>query len=120
MKSEKEILAEFGKKVIDECFDPTVGNLTSLRNKENPPEIFEDYSKLFKKLSDNDFNILKRYFKESMGNFLFDFLRIFEENEEWKIYFEEDHRKVNLVDTSEMLKAEPIIEQGWIERFSKE
>jgi len=31
----------------------------------------------------------------------------------------EDGKQVNLVEISEMLKAEPIIENGWIERFSK-
>lgn len=49
---------------------------------------------------------------------MFDFLRIFEENQQYKIYFETGEQKVNLVELSEMLKAEPNIENDWINRFS--
>ena len=47
------------------------------------------------------------------------FLGIFEEHERFKLIYEEDEKQVNLVEISEMLKVEPIIENGWIERFSK-
>lgn len=55
-----------------------------------------------------------------MSGTLFDFLKIFEEHPEFKIIYEENGQQVNLVEISEMLKAEPIIENGWIDRFSKE
>lgn len=67
-----------------------------------------------------DFQILQKYFSESLKGILFNFLRSFEENEHFKLYYEKNEQKVNLVEISEMLKAEPIIENGWIERFSKE
>ncbi|CAL2106423.1 hypothetical protein T190115A13A_210077 [Tenacibaculum sp. 190524A02b] len=35
------------------------------------------------------------------------------------MYYEVNEQKVNLVEISELLKAEPIIDNGWIERFSK-
>ena len=120
MKTNKEILDEFGKKIIESGFDPSIGNLISLRNKENPPMIFEQYVNLFKKLNENEFNILKQYLKESLGDLLFNFLKVFEENPHFKLYYEKDNQKINLVEISEMLKAEPIIEGGWIERFSKQ
>jgi hypothetical protein len=120
MKTNQEILDLFGKMIIKDCFDPTFANMGSLKNKENPPIIFEDYSDLFKRLSNTDFNILKRYLKDSLGALLFDVLRIFEENPEFKIIYEEDGRQVDLNKISEMLKAEPIIENGWIQRFSEE
>ena len=120
MKTNKEILDEFGKKIIESGFDPSIGNLISLRNKENPPMIFEQYVNLFKKLNENEFNILKQYLKESLGDLLFNFLKVFEENPHFKLYYEKDNQKMNLVEISEMLKAEPIIEGGWIERFSKQ
>ncbi len=110
MKTNEEILDEFGKIVINDCFDPSYANLKGLKNKENPPVIFEEFSNLFKKLEENDFIILQKYLRESLGGLIFNFLRLFEENEQ----------KVNLVEISEMLKAQPIIENGWIERFSKE
>ncbi|MRJ09126.1 hypothetical protein EDL99_09670 [Ornithobacterium rhinotracheale] len=56
---------------------------------------------------------------DSVGLVLFEFFNLFEENEEYKIIYEEDGQQVDLVKISEMLKAEPLGENGWIERFSK-
>lgn len=120
MKSNQEILNEIGKKLIEECFDPTYANMESLRKKENPPELFKEYVDLLKKIDDDNFHVLQRYMKDALGNFLFDILRVFEENEQFKLVYEEGGQQVNLNNISEMLKAEPIIEGGWIERFSKE
>ncbi len=119
MKENKEILDEFGQKVIKGAFDPVYGNLRSLKDIENPPIMFREYSDFIKSLSENDFAILQKYLADRIGSCLFDFLRVFEENEEFKLTYEKDGRKVNLVEISEMLKAEPIIENGWIERFSQ-
>jgi len=35
------------------------------------------------------------------------------------LIYEENGQQINLVEISEMLKAEPLGENGWIERFSK-
>ncbi len=120
MKSNQEILDEFGKILTNDCFDPTYANLLGLKQKENPPLIFKEFSELFKKMDKNDFEILQKYFGESLKGILFNFLRSFEENEHFKLYYEKNEQKVNLVEISEMLKAEPIIENGWIDRFSNE
>ncbi|SDE29005.1 hypothetical protein [Riemerella columbipharyngis] len=119
MKSNDEILNEYGKKLIEFSFDPAIGNLLSLRIKDNPPIIFEDYVNLFKKIDSEDFVILQKYLEESIGGVLFNILRIFEEDERFRLIYEEDGKQVDLVKISEMLKAEPIIENGWIKRFSK-
>jgi hypothetical protein len=51
---------------------------------------------------------------------LFDFLKIFEENPQYKLIYEENiGHQINLLEISEMPKAEPIIENGWIKRFSE-
>ncbi|GAA5042345.1 hypothetical protein GCM10011506_44270 [Marivirga lumbricoides] len=120
MKSNQEILNEIGRKLIQECFDPTYANMESLRKKENPPQLFKDYVEVLSKIDDESFRILQRYMKNTLGNFLFDVLRVFEENEQFKIVYEQEGQQVDLNKISEMLKAEPIIEGGWIERFSKE
>ncbi|WP_264847182.1 hypothetical protein [Capnocytophaga catalasegens] len=39
-------------------------------------------------------------------------LGIFEENEQFKLIYEENGKQVDLMKISEMLKAEPIIENG--------
>ncbi|MRJ07782.1 hypothetical protein EDL99_02630 [Ornithobacterium rhinotracheale] len=67
MKSNNEILNEYGKKLIEFSFDPAIGNLLSLRIKENPPIIFEDYVNLLKKIDSEDFVILQKYLEESVG-----------------------------------------------------
>ena len=119
MKTNQEILDTIGEEIIKFSFDPAIGNLLSLRIKENPPVIFKEYVELFKKMNNKDFYILQKYLEESIGDTIFNILRIFEEDERFKLIYEEDGKQVNLVEISEMLKAEPIIENGWIERFSK-
>ncbi len=120
MKTNQEILNLLGEIIIKDCFDPTYANIDSLKNKENPPQIFVDYSNFFKRLSSSDYNMLKKYFRESLGALLFDVLRVFEENPEFKLIYEEDGQQIDLTKISESLMAEPIIENGWIQRFSKE
>ncbi|ATA76482.1 conserved hypothetical protein [Capnocytophaga canimorsus] len=119
MKSNQEILDEFGRELIENTFDPAIGNLLSLSVKENPPIIFENYVNFLKKLKHQDFITLQKYLQESVGGILFNILKLFEENEQFKLIYEENGKQINLVEISEMLKAEPIIENGWIKRFSK-
>ena len=119
MKTNQEILDTIGEEIIKFSFDPAIGNLLSLRIKENPPVIFKEYVELFKKMNNKDFSILQKYSEESIGDTIFNILRIFEEDGRFKLIYEEDGKQINLVEISEMLKAEPIIENGWIERFSK-
>ncbi|WP_321827011.1 hypothetical protein [Maribacter dokdonensis] len=61
---------------------------------------------------------IEKYTKEVLEGALFDFLKIFEEHEAFKIKFQNENTQVELVEISEMLKAEPIVENGWINRFS--
>ena len=119
MKTNQEILDTIGEEIIKFSFDPAIGNLLSLRIKENPPVIFKEYVELFKKMNNKEFSILQKYLEESIGDTIFNILRIFEEDERFKLIYEENGKQINLVEISEMLKAEPLGENGWIERFSK-
>ena len=119
MKTNQEILDTIGEEIIKFSFDPAIGNLLSLRIKENPPVIFKEYVELFKKMNNKDFSILQKYLEESIGDTIFNILRIFEEDERFKLIYEENGKQINLVEISEMLKAELLGENGWIERFSK-
>ena len=118
MKTNQEILDTIGEEIIKFSFDSAIGNLLSLRIKENPPVIFKEYVELFKKMNNKDFSILQKYLEESIGDTIFNILRIFEEDGRFKLIYEEDGKQINL-EISEMLKAEPLGENGWIERFSK-
>ncbi|WP_299218026.1 hypothetical protein [uncultured Aquimarina sp.] len=42
MKSNKEILDNFGKKIISECYDSGISYIGELRKKENPPFIIAE------------------------------------------------------------------------------
>ncbi len=98
MKQNKEILDEFGKILINGFFD-------------------FNYEILFKNLSRHlEKNESKSLAKETISNLLFEFLKMFEE---FKIYYETEDQKINLAEISEMLKAESIIENDWISRFSE-
>jgi hypothetical protein len=120
MKTNQEILDAFGKIIINDCFDPCLEQIDALRAKESVPKIFEDYSNSLKKLSHSDYAVLREYFGKSFGGILFGILRIFDEHREFKLTYEDNSQCVDLVKISESLKAEPVIENGWIERFSKE
>jgi hypothetical protein len=117
MKTNKEILDEFGQLVAQEVFD---SQYKFVLNKVEDLEQTEGYTNLFKGMGAQQKEELEFYTREILKGALFDFLRIFEENLEYKIVYEEEGKQINLVEISEMLKAEPIIENGWITRFSNE
>lgn len=105
MKTNQEILDEFGKILITNVCD-------------FPLEITKENILFCTKrniLNENINEIIKEY-SESI---FFNFLKIFEEHECFKLIYEENGKQINLVEISEMLKAEPLGENGWIERFSK-
>ena len=120
MKTNQEILDNYGKIVVNEVIDRHYKGISKaiFQGLKNP--MMQQYNVIFDKLTEEEKNLLKSFIYENTNSLLFDFLRIFEENEEYKLVYEEEGTQVNLVEISEMLKAEPIIENGWIERFSKE
>jgi hypothetical protein len=120
MKENQEILDIFGSYVGHDAFDGSYGSIIEILNGTCPNKLMKNYIELFNKFSGEEKEIVKKYMNDLIANCLFDFLRIFEEHPEFKIIYEKDGQKVDLNEISEMLKAEPIIEGGWIERFSQE
>ncbi|GIZ16116.1 hypothetical protein [Capnocytophaga catalasegens] len=105
MKTNQEILNEFGRELIENSYDFNF-NLFK-RNIEKNISSEKDRKKILS------------LFKENIESILFNILKLFEENEEFKLIYEKDGKQINLVEISEMLKAEPLGENGWIKRFSK-
>ncbi|WOC53129.1 hypothetical protein BPO_p0046 (plasmid) [Bergeyella porcorum] len=105
MKNNQEILDEFGRILIENAYDLSFSII-----KENI-----SFCKARNILEENIDEMIREY-SESI---VFNLLKIFEENEQFKLIYEENGKQVDLVKISEMLKAEPIIESGWIKRFSK-
>ncbi len=120
MKTNKEILDKFGKLVTDNVFDDNFRYFKQILTGTTKWGQGKEYTDIFQKLSDREKQLIEKFFFEYLKTNLFSFLSIFENYEEFKIYYEKDGQKIDLVEISEMLKAEPIIENGWIERFSEE
>jgi len=118
MKSNKEILDCFGEKIISNVYDDALNYFIQLRNGTTKWNIGKEYTDIINKLNIKDQELLFKYFKETIGTTIFGLLGFFEENTQYKIIYEEDGQQVDLNKISEMLKAEPIIENGWIQRFS--
>ena len=120
MKKNQQILDEFGKHVVQDTFDSSYGSILEIINDTCPNLLLKETSILFQRFNNEEKELIKKYLFETISGTLHDFLRIFEENEQFKLIYEEGETQVDLNKISEMLKAEPIIEGGWIERFSKE
>ena len=120
MKTNQEILDLFGRHVGSDAFDSSYGSIVEILNGTCPNLLMKDKMELFNKFTEKEKEIVKNYIYDLISGTIFDFLRVFEEHPEFKIIYEEDGQQVDLNKISEMLKAEPIIENGWIERFSKE
>ena len=116
MKEEKEILNEFGKLVTNKVFD---NQYRFVLNDINDLVQTEGYENLFNGMNEVKKKELEFYTREILKGAIFDFFNLFDETPTYKIIYEEDERQVDLNKISEMLKAEPIIENGWIQRFSK-
>mgnify|MGYP003582003995 CR=1 FL=1 len=116
MKSNDKILNEFGNILIENVYDT---QLRFIMNSIKDLSQTEGYTNLFKNMNEIQKKEIEKYTKEILSGALFDFLNLFEEKEDYKLIYEEDGKQVDLVKISEMLKAEPIIENGWIDRFSK-
>ncbi len=120
MKTNKEILEQFGKYVGSDAFDSSYGSIVEILNATCPNQMMQDKVELFSRFSSKEKKVIREYIYELISGTLFDFLRIFEEHPEFKIVYEENGQQVDLNKISEMLKAEPIIENGWIAKYSKE
>jgi hypothetical protein len=117
MKSDVEILDEFGqivtKDVYDDLFYFISSDLDVLVQSEGVENLFADMSQIQKRE-------LEGYIDGLLVSALFQFLKIFDENPQFKLLFEDEDGKVkDLNKISDMLKSEPLIENGWIQRFSK-
>jgi len=117
MNENKQILDEFGELVVKNVFD------TEYRFILNTVEDLaktEGYKNLFKEMNSVQKKEIEYYTRELLKGTIFDFLKIFEENTQFKIVYDKNGSLIDLEEISEMLKAELIIENGWLARFSKE
>jgi hypothetical protein len=114
---ENKILNQFGNLIATEMFD---SQYRFVLNKVEDLAQTDGYKNLFNGMTEEQKKEIEYYTREILKGASFDFLRIFEEHPEFKIIYEENGSQVDLTKISEMLKAEPIIENGWIQRFSKE
>ena len=120
MKANKEILDDFGRILVNNVLDRYyIGIKKEIINGCKNPTT-QKFNQIFDRLDDETKSLLEGYIFENIESIVFDILGIFEEHQEYKIIYEENGQQVDLNKISEMLKAEPIIENGWIQRFSQE
>ena len=115
----QDILDNFGRKLISQILDRYY--MWTLKEIDegitNPTRAH--FNAIFKQLDTESKQELKNYILEGLNSIMFDMLCFFEENEEFKLIYESENKQVDLVKISENLKAELIIEGGWIDRFSE-
>ena len=124
MKTNQEILDELGKMVTKNVYDFSVSMFSKILRGYKMWENNIEPLKLSNELNKDDFYILENVQKRLSADSMFNLLKIFEEQQaerpgRFRLIYEEDGKQVDLVEISEMLKAEPIIENGWIDRFSE-
>jgi hypothetical protein len=117
MKTNAEILNEFGNLIAKEVFD---NQYRFILNRVEDLSQTKGYENLFDGMSFKQKSEIEFYTREILKGALFDFLRVFEENPDFKIVYEKEGKQIDLNNVSEMLKAEPIIENGWIQKFSEQ
>ena len=120
MNLEKKLLDKFGEILVSQLIDRHCKGNKKVIESGFKNSNKQDFNEVFDKLNTKEKHKLYLLFKDTIDAIVFDFLRIFEENEQFKLIYEEDGKQFDLNKISEMLKAETIIEGGWIERFSKE
>ena len=120
MNSNQEILDQFGVYVVSQVYDDSMKYLKELIESSTKWGTGKEYTEVFQKLSPNDRKVLYKYVDDTVRTVIFGLLGIFEENEKYKIVYENNGGgQVDLNKISEMLKAELSRENGWIDRFSK-
>ncbi|WP_062056042.1 hypothetical protein [Aquimarina longa] len=119
MRSNQEILDHLGMIITEGIVDNSYETIDKILFKGSPNPLKQKYFTAFNQLEEKNKNLVKQFILKNNHNIIFEFLKIFEEHEEFKLIYKENGKQVNLIEISEMLKAEPIIENGWIARFSK-
>ena len=120
MNSNQEILDQFGVYVVSQVYDDSMKYLKELIEGSTKWGTGKEYTDVFQKLGPNDRKVLYKYVDDTVRTVIFGLLGIFEENEKYKIVYENNGGgQVDLNKISEMLKAELSRENGWIDRFSK-
>lgn len=119
MKSNQEILNKIGSELTKKVYDDAIHYFKQLVEGTSKWNMGQEYTQVFDKLNSEDKSKIEKYLKETIETTMFAFLGFFEQQEEFKLIYQEEDEQVNLVEISEMLKAEPTIEGGWIDRFSQ-
>jgi len=114
-----KILDSFGEKIVTQIIDRYYKQIpVEIQEGLNIPER-KELNGVFDKLTDNEKKLLIKFIIDLINSTLFDYLEFFELNPEFKLTFDEGGQQISLIEISEMLKAEPLGDDGWIERFSK-
>jgi hypothetical protein len=112
-----EILDKFGFLVVNNVYDEALKNFKALIDGTTKWGTGKEYTYLLNKLSSEDKAIFLKLHENTINTAIFSFLKIFEENTQFKIVYDDNEIQVDLNKISEMLKSEHI---EWIKKYSEE
>jgi hypothetical protein len=112
-------LDQFGQIVVTKVYDDILDFNYEIINGNTRWGTDMEVTKIFEKLSLLEKQILIDQLRENLSTIIFSFLNIFEENPQYFIGLRTGNIIIDIKQFTETLNAEPLGEDGWIERFSK-
>lgn len=118
----KELLDDFGKKVIDNVRDRSFNIPLRILAQKSQNKILNAKYEGLKNLSKDEIEIINTLISDTITDTIFNFLSMFEHNaDSMKIYLMKEGIEYDIRDISEVVGAEIAFldEDGWIQKFSK-
>ncbi len=119
---ENEILDKLGEVIIETIYNKQLNSFEKIVKGESNNFNMLDINKLFSKLTEEEKGNLISLNKEIIEDVLFDFLKIFDEKEDYKLMYVKEGFK----DVQKIAEADPLCNGylsgelfNWIDKFSK-
>ncbi len=119
IKTNEEILIEFGKLLVGKSFDWSLSDVENLRTFSKPLLIKDPPTQYLKSLSSEEYDKLLNFLPHILITQLIGVLHIFESDTPFRLIYKEDGNDVDLASISEGLSTEVATEYGWVSQFSK-
>ncbi|MEL4888808.1 hypothetical protein N6P31_17380 [Pectobacterium betavasculorum] len=113
--TDKEILDEFGCAVMHMVRDRSIDRFEKIQLGTLKSQRAIELHNLLSDFDDKQKEVIKNLITECIDNTIFNFLSMFEEDEDKKILASD----VNINEISDGLSGELFTEDGWIDQFSK-
>lgn len=113
--TDKEILDDFGSALMRRVRDRSLGRYENIQRGALKSQRAIELHDLLSEFDEQQKKVIKTLITESIDNTLFNFLFMFEEDEDKEIVVAD----VNISEISDRLAGELFSQDGWITRFSQ-